>query len=659
MIEINFKYKEKNNIIKCNKEDLIKQVCTNFAEQTDLDIDNIFFIYEGRKLNLELNFTITEQFRLDDKKNKKKKRIDLVVCEEAPFKIKFLYNDGNIPPFNVNEDEIMEDILKKFASKINMDKEKLLFLYNGGPLMELGDKKVKDVMNKNDKKEKVMSIDVASNDFDEQSINNDNDNIKEQEDKKVNIAGVDNGILQNLVQNSVRQEYYEPLAQEKKSFFIKNFMILGIQYALIILLAFLGFFFKINEILTKADFSQLVKFLPLFCIILVLSFIFDIFLKEYKNTKYMIILYIFYSICIIYYSFIISEYLDYKYIIVGLSLIGLEILSLGIHAIAFRRFKIYYFTLSSSILSLIGLVLFSVLWIKDLYPIIYVSIFWLATIGLYTLWVFASLKLCPLLEYFYSAIIFNYGIFIGFAHVIILGIKAFCNLLKKKFYDFDFENSQIKVFAILLGQYTIITIIVWIGFSFEWNKALQENNTTMGWLIAVDTIINFILSCIFLCNRDNPSSNKEWYIFHVVFIPIMIIYFFAFSNPIESKYILGFIFIIFFILLFIVLGIFIFESEKITSLIYYCLLSNLLTIIPFHFFWLKNETALLVISILTVVVDIYLIIVKYITKKEYEEYISFSVLTFEYGLFAGASFIVIMICAGIGKCCDSIDKCDC
>ena len=191
--------------------------------------------------------------------------------------------------------------------------------------MELGDKKVKDVMNKNDKKEKVMSIDVASNDFDEQSINNDNDNIKEQEDKRVNIAGVDNGILQNLVQNSVRQEYYEPLAQEKKSFFIKNFMILGIQYALIILLAFLGFFFKINEILTKADFSQLVKFLPLFCIILVLSFIFDIFLKEYKNTKYMIILYIFYSICIIYYSFIISEYLDYKYIIVGLSLIGLEI----------------------------------------------------------------------------------------------------------------------------------------------------------------------------------------------------------------------------------------------------------------------------------------------------------------------------------------------
>ena len=657
MIEINFKYREKNNIIKCNKEDLIKQVCINFAEQTDLDIENIFFIYEGRKLNLELNFTINEQFRLDDKKNKKKKRIDLEVCEEFPFKIKFLYNEENIPPFNVNEDENMEDILKKFASRIKKDREKLLFLHNGGPLLELGDKKVKDVMNKNDKKEKVMSIDVALNDFDEESINNDNDKVKEQEDKIVNIAGIEDGMIQNFVQTSVRQGYYEPLSKEKKSFFIKNFMILGIQHASIILLSFFGFFFKINELLTKADFSPLAKFLPLFFVVLILSFVFDIFLKEYKNTKYMIILYIFYPICIIYYSFIISEYLDYKYIIIGLSLIGLEILSLGIHAIAFGRFKIYFFTLSSSVLSLIGLILFSVLWIKDLLPIIYVSIFWLATIGLYTLWVFASLKLCQLYEYFYSPIIFNYGIFIGLAHVIDLGIKAFYNLLKKKFYDFDFEESQIKIFAILLGQYTIITIIVWIGFSLGWNKVMEENNTTMGWLIAVDSIISFILSTVFICNRDDPSSKKEWYIFHVVFVPIMIIYFFAFSNPIESKYILGFIFIIFFDLLFIVLGIFIFESEKITSIIYYCLISNLLTIIPFHFFWLKNATALLVISILTILVDIYLIVLKYITKKIYEEYISFSVLTFDYGLFAGATFIVFLICGGLSKCCEACEKC--
>ena len=41
MIEINFKYKEKNTVIKCQKSDLFKDVYENFAKKLSLDKDDL------------------------------------------------------------------------------------------------------------------------------------------------------------------------------------------------------------------------------------------------------------------------------------------------------------------------------------------------------------------------------------------------------------------------------------------------------------------------------------------------------------------------------------------------------------------------------------------------------------------------------------------
>ena len=55
MIEINFKYNRKKNIIKCQKSDLFGNVCENFAKKLSLDINDIFFIHQAEEINTELD----------------------------------------------------------------------------------------------------------------------------------------------------------------------------------------------------------------------------------------------------------------------------------------------------------------------------------------------------------------------------------------------------------------------------------------------------------------------------------------------------------------------------------------------------------------------------------------------------------------------------
>ena len=90
----------------------------------------------------------------------------------------------------------------------------------------------------------------------------------------------------------------------------------------------------------------------------------------------MIIFHIFYPPFIIYYSFLFSSFIDSKYIVIGLSLIGIEIFSL-LFNIFLKKFETTFFLINSFIFSLLGLIIFSFFWIKYLLPILYISIFWI------------------------------------------------------------------------------------------------------------------------------------------------------------------------------------------------------------------------------------------------------------------------------------------
>ena len=369
----------------------------------------------------------------------------------------------------------------------------------------------------------------------------------------------------------------------------------------------------------------------------------------------MIIFHIFYPPFIIYYSFLFSSFIDSKYIIIGLSLVGIEIFSLLLN-IFLKQFETKHFFLFATCLSFIGLVFFSVLWIKSWFPILFVSLFWLLSNGIYISIILAIHKFCESYDYFYSSLIFDYNIILGIILIILksnLFIFSFCQENNKDDDD-DEKGSELKIYGTLLLQYAIITVFVWVGFSFGLNDGLREDFTGAGCLVGISTLVNIII-CAYLLNSiqlDNYEGNilEICIIFHV---PIMIIYIYGFSRTIENKYILSFVFILFFDFLSIILCISVFSSHS-GAIFSSCFYSNILCIILFHFFWLNNITALIWLIVLSIFSDIYLAIVS-ISLRGKTIHTIFSIAIFDYGFF---SFILYLLYL-FYKCGDSLRKCCC
>ena len=66
MAELIFLYNENETKIQCNKEEKIKEICKRYITKIQIDINTIYFIYNGNKINEDLNFN--EQANEEDKK---------------------------------------------------------------------------------------------------------------------------------------------------------------------------------------------------------------------------------------------------------------------------------------------------------------------------------------------------------------------------------------------------------------------------------------------------------------------------------------------------------------------------------------------------------------------------------------------------------------
>ena len=88
--------------------------------------------------------------------------------------------------------------------------------------------------------------------------------------------------------------------------------------------------------------------------------------------------------------------------------------------------------INSLIFSLLGLIIFSVFWIKDIFSILYVSIFWLISNGYYIFWILLITKKRKFNQYYYSSLIFSYGIFLGIASLIKYCINVIKNYIAER-----------------------------------------------------------------------------------------------------------------------------------------------------------------------------------------------------------------------------------
>ena len=69
MSEINFLYQSTQTVIQCTKNDLMKDICQRFANKNKININEIYFIYNGNKVNE--NYTFVQQANTEDNKRNK------------------------------------------------------------------------------------------------------------------------------------------------------------------------------------------------------------------------------------------------------------------------------------------------------------------------------------------------------------------------------------------------------------------------------------------------------------------------------------------------------------------------------------------------------------------------------------------------------------
>lgn len=605
MIEINFKFKEKNNIIKSETTTYFNDICEEFARNQSLDIEDLNIFYKGTKLNLEMNLFVGQQFELELQnlnENPEPIKIELLVFEEYPYQIKFQY-EQNQKIVKIKKTEKVKDVLERYASQIGKDISELFFIYGGNSIpKELYNTAIYDIMNNNDKNKKLMNILVNDNNIENNSINSivipkEEENYESSnipiENNKIDMQKILLDQNEEIVKlNEISIDLVEQ-SNDKNKFFLKIFIILIIQYPLILLFFFLGFFYKLNEILLE-KFSIGYELTLVICIYAILSIIFNEILIKKTKKSIMIMILFFFSIDTIFFAFSLLNYIESKYIIIALTLITLNILSMPINSLFIKKYTFLFLCLISAIFSFIGLVIFCTLWIKSLLPIIFISLFWIFSIGYQICWFYFNMKYCRINELFYSSILYNMAICLVIEKGFSIIIKYINNYIQNKIKGPPYLHiSVLKIFSILLVQNILIFIFVWISFILFWeNKKINE-------LIPLIGIILFLLYELItvILLKWFRNSKIICHILNIIYIPIMIIIYYIFQKGLEPEYVLSFLLTVIFGLLSIILFIFYTNKTHFLLLTVISLVSNAIFIAIFNFLWLKDEMTLKIQSI--------------------------------------------------------------
>ena len=151
----------------------------------------------------------------------------------------------------------------------------------------------------------------------------------------------------------------------EEEFLLKTFFHLIIQFIIIFIFTLLGFIFEINKAFTKSDGTIAATFFPTTAVILIMCYTALCISYSNRDSPWLYIYLILYIPCIVFYCFLISDGTDNINVLCGLILYILDILTFIITILIFE--KIYYivFFAFSSIITIITLLIFHFVWIKD------------------------------------------------------------------------------------------------------------------------------------------------------------------------------------------------------------------------------------------------------------------------------------------------------
>ena len=621
--------------------------------------------------------TIKALLELNNKENETKCEINVI---SESILIRFEYNGDNLF-LQIKEDEKVIDILKRFASKNNIKFDCIYFLYKGDIInQEKYNFTFDKFASKIDRDSNSVSIAVYdmdplsfnNNSRDSFNINNDNNpqiddnnNMENSDSNFVSERGAINGdgpqnsnvLIENLIdrsRDSRSTSHHSQISQneeDSRKFYLYFLTILSIQYIFIVLFSWLGFYLDFNKYLIEANYA--IEVTPVIIAIIVMAVIANEVLKKYSKSVYLIIYQVFSALFTIYFSYLLSKYIESKYIIISLSLILIELVSMELYVLLFKNYKILFIALSYSILGLIGLIFFSIFWIKELLPIVYISIFWLFSIAFLFVNIYIIKKICKLEEYFYACIIFNYGLFL----LIAWGLKFIYDIIKAKYDKLDEKPLiQLKIYSVFIIQNIITISLAILGFNLNWNNSVIESLDSLKYFSIPTLIINFIICILVLylfpisLERANiDKSEFLCYICLILYMPFMIIFSFISSCILESKYILCLLIILLLNLITIDLFIFFCNSSNLLGYFFSPVIMNIASVLFFHSLWLKDERAILYNSIIPLAYLILWTILSY-KCREYlidpEKY-NFGLVGFNYIIFI-VIYAAIILVIGIG-----------
>ena len=155
---MHFMFKEEDNIVDCHVERLFKDVVEEFAKKVNEDLETIFFIYKGKKIDLSNYYNYVGQvFNLVFQKEKQ--RIDLLVFQENLFSIKFIYQ-GIEYIINAKLKEKMKIVFQKLEEKSEIILQNVIFQKSGDKFLakEKEEIPVEQIANSYDKEENSMTI---------------------------------------------------------------------------------------------------------------------------------------------------------------------------------------------------------------------------------------------------------------------------------------------------------------------------------------------------------------------------------------------------------------------------------------------------------------------------------------------------------------------
>ena len=388
MIEINFKFQGKDNIIKSSTTRLFKDICEEFAKKVKADLDYLIFIYHDEKINLEMDYYVGQQFNLEFESDNK--RVDILVYQEIPFNVIFKYQ-GIDYVIGAKETEKIKVIFKKFEKKGNISLENVFMIYSGNNISdeEVKEKTLSQVINEDDRGRKAMNISVydlernSINSVDNikiynpvpQNANNDNDNSPNAPliNEVDNIDNDNNQIAQSI--NEIQEDNLENNNRNENSncFFkflenLRPVYIILIQIGVIILFVGIGCLLGFHEYLKNNEI-----FLKVICIIIfgicgimsmILAFFFRILKSDFKS-KWWYIYYIYYIPIIALINYIIAfdlnpKYADYKLLLVYLFIRAFAL----VPVIILKRKKLKLFVLLALISNVIIILPLAILWIE-------------------------------------------------------------------------------------------------------------------------------------------------------------------------------------------------------------------------------------------------------------------------------------------------------